>query len=178
MQAMQAMGASTAAEAATTQADLQVLEQQFTADTTRYRAAVRGVRDPIQRQIDVLVKTKGTVADEAGGIALPAADIPRYRALMAQLDTDYERICGAWWGPTGTFPKWLGRYKDYVLRYVVGPAQKADDGILQVLQMLGLPSTGYRSTANLMGVRDYVQKVPEVYWLRAARVVVETPVAR
>ena len=175
MQAMQATGASVTADVTGSQGVVAQLERELTADTANFRVAVARVRDPIHRAIDDLVKAKGQACGEGECLALPAADIPRYLALQSQLNTDYEKMCGAWWGPTGTFPTWIRRYKEYLLSGVVAPAQKAVEGTLSVMEMMGVPSAGYGSTGPYDAIRDYLDKVGHIYFQRPYRVEVMTP---
>lgn len=170
MQAMQAQGAGATSAIVGGQDELARLEQELNADTANFRAAAARVRDPIQSEIDELVRTKGKVTDEAGGISLPAADLPRYRALNARLNSDYERMCGAWWGPNGTFPGWLRRFKEYQVRSVVAAGDTAVAGTISMMTMLGVPSAGYRSTAALGAVHDYLYKMNVIYQRRLWRV--------
>ena len=178
MQAMQAGAGAVTAPVTASQGDLERLERELATLTADFQAAVKRVRDPVQRSIDELVKAKGKACGEGDCVSLPAADVPRYKALYGQLNTDYENICGAWWGPSGSFPKWLGNYKQYLLNDVVAPAVKADSLVLQQMAMMGVPGTGFRSTAPLSAVSTYLAKLNQVYALRPHRIETPTPQAR
>jgi len=173
MQAMQAGAGAVTAPVTASQGDLERLERELATLTTDFQAAVKGARDPVQRAIDELVKTKGKACGEGDCVSLPAADVPRYKALYGQLNTDYERICGAWWGPSGSFTRWLGNYKQYLLNDVVAPGVKADSLVLQQMAMMGVPGTGFRSTAPISAVSNYLGRLNQVYALRPHRI--ETP---
>ena len=169
IQAMQSMalGAKPGLDAST--GDNEELERQLKTHAATFDAAVKRVHAPVQRQIEDLKKTKGTPALEGAAIAMAAPDAARYKALTAQLNTEYEQICAAWWGPAGTFTNWLKTYKTYLLTDVVAPQQKLDDSFLLQLNMLNVPSTGFKSTGPLVGVRNYQQKARELYELRPRR---------
>jgi hypothetical protein len=178
MQAMQSQAGALTAPVTASQGDLERLERELATLTANFQAAVKGARDPVQRSIDALVRAKGQACGEGDCVALPAADVPRYKALYAQLNTDYERLCGTWWGPTGSFPKWLGSYKQYLVTDVVAPGVKADSLVLQQMGMLGVPTTGFRSTAPIGAVSDYLRKMNQVYALRPHRIETPNPVVR
>lgn len=169
IQAMQSMatGAKPALQASS--GDNEELAQQLKTHAAAFDAAVKRVHAPIERQIEELKKAKGKPV-EGSGIAMAAPDAARYKALTAQLNTEYEQICAAWWGPTGTFTNWFKSYKTYVLTDIVAPTQKLDDSLLMQFNMLNVPSTGFKSTGPLVGVRDYQLKARELYALRPRRV--------
>jgi hypothetical protein len=82
---------------------------------------------------------------------------------------EYEQICAAWWGPTGTLTNWLKNYKTYVLNDIAAPQQKLDASLLMQFDMLGVPSTGFASIAALVAIREYQWKARDLYGLRPRR---------
>jgi hypothetical protein len=170
IQAMQSMagGAKPALQAST--GDNDELNEQMKAHAANFDAAVKRVQAPVERLIEDLKRTKGKPALEGAAIAMAPADAARYKALTAQLNTEYENICAAWWGPAGTFTNWFKTYKTYVLDDIVTPTQKLDSSLVMQFDMLGVPSTGYKTTGPLIGVREYQLKARDLYALRPGRV--------
>ena len=170
IQAMQSMALGAKPGIQASAGDNEELAQQLKTHAAGFDAAVKRVHAPVLRLIEDLKKTKGKPALEGAAIAMAAPDASRYKALTAQLNTEYEQICGAWWGPAGTFTNWLKTYKTYLLTDIVAPGQKLDDSLQMQLNMLNVPSTGFKSTGPLVGVRDYQLKAREVYGFRPRRV--------
>jgi hypothetical protein len=170
IQAMQNMATGAKPAVLASAGDNQELMRQFKMHGASFDAAVKSVHAPVQRLIEDLKRTKGNTAFEGSGIGMTAPDAARYKALTAQLNTEYEQICGAWWGPTGTFTNWLKSYKTYVLNDIAAPQQKLDASLLMQFDMLGVPSTGFASIAALVGIREYQWKARDLYGLRPRRV--------
>ena len=150
------------------------LEEELKGLTAKFRAAVDGVRNPIQAQIDKLVTAKTLPAHGDAIIFANAADEAQYLGLVARLNTDYDKICGAWWGTTGSFQGWLRKLKAFQEEFVLSDDQVAASRAMQFAILEG-PTGGYRSTQAMTTVQEYLRRARAVYDLRPHRIAVGKP---
>lgn len=169
MQAQQGAAASAGAGVQRAAANVGKIEEDLKDHTAKFQAAVKGARDPIDAQIKQLA-TKALPAHGDDIRFATAAEEAQYLGLMARLNTDYDKICGAWWGATGTFQGWLRSLKTYTVDNLI----PSDDqvGAAKALQfaIMDTPTGGYRSTAAMKHVREYLRRARGVYELRPGRI--------
>lgn len=98
------------------------------------------------------------------------ARIPEYAAAY---DAAYERFCGKWWSATSPFVPWLGELKRLLVDAVI--PEEDDMARVQKLQLdvMGIPAAGYKSTAELKAVREYLAAARKIYAQRPATPVKE-----
>jgi hypothetical protein len=149
------------------------LEAALKNHTAKFQAAVKGVRDPIDAQMKQLTDAKALPAHEFVVFGT-AADEAQYLGLLARLNTDYEKICAAWWGPSGAFQTWLGDLKTYYANLILSDEQAAAAMAFK-FALLDTPSGGYRTTHAMSHVQQYVRRAREVFELRPQRIAVGKP---
>lgn len=166
MQAMQAAGSTV--DTGTTSASMtnEWLVQELPSLKANFSAALDKALKPIQARQDEMIKTR-TVAVSEGemGFKTPA-DAAQYAALLQQENAGYEKVCASYFAPQGSFTKWLASYKEDVVKKMIVTGEANDSAIATQLAVMDSPTGGYRSTAGLEGVRDYLEKVKDVYSLR------------
>jgi hypothetical protein len=86
--------------------------------------------------------------------------------LFAQENAAYEKMCEPFFGANGTFPTWLNAYRTKVTEKQIDAGVKQDATIANQMVIMDTPTGGYRSTAPLKGVRDYIHEVVQVYGFR------------
>jgi hypothetical protein len=170
MQAMNAAGAKASEDIQRGSTTAGRLENELRAHTTKFQAAVEGVRNPIQAQIKTLVDAKALPRHGDVIAFATAAEEAQYLGLVTRLNADYDKICGAWWGPTGAFQGWLRDLRTHIAEdLILGDDQVAAAKAVQ-FAILETPSAGYRSTAATTGVLEYLRRARAVYELRPHRI--------
>jgi len=166
MQAMQASANTTTEGVTTTSTNSIRLQQELAGHKTNFGAALDKTLKPLQARQEEMIKTRSKPAGEAGWEFKTAADAAQYAALVQQENTEYEKICAGFFGPKGTFRTWLAGYHDNIAKNMIPAGEANDRAIVTQLAIMETPTGGYRSTAGLEGVRDYLGKVRELYSLR------------
>lgn len=166
MQAMQAAANTTTTGIVSADSNNTRLQQELTAHKTDFNASVERALKPIQARQEEMIKTRTRPAGEAGWEFKSAADLAQFAALVQQENAEYEKVCASFFGPKGTLTAWLASYKDSVAKNMISAGETADSTIVAQLAIMDTPTGGYRSTAGLEGVRDYLGKLREVYSLR------------
>ncbi|MEO6058036.1 MAG: hypothetical protein ABIQ49_14505 [Gemmatimonadales bacterium] len=166
MQAMQSAGQASTEAGVTSNADRQKLDTELETHKAGFSAAVQKAQGPIKDKIATLINTKSKSCGKGDCWNFPdAADKAQYESLVKQVDTEYDKICPAWFGPKGTFQTWLTSYEAALVKQ----ASTADDNEkaeIAQMKMLGASSGGYKSTATLDAVGSYLDKIMAVYQLR------------
>jgi hypothetical protein len=164
MQAMQAAASTTTG--GTTAANNMKLLQELAVHKTNFNETLDKALKPLQARQEEIIKTRTQPSGEAGWEFKTAADAAQYTALVQQENTEYEKLCASFFGPKGAFTTWLASYKENVAKNMISAGEANDSAIVTQLAIMDTPTAGYRSTAGLEGVRDYLGKLRDVYSLR------------
>jgi hypothetical protein len=133
---------------------------------TNFNTVLDKTLKPLQAQQEEIIKTRTKAISEGEiGFKTPA-DAAQYAALVQQENAEYEKICASFFGPKGRFTTWLAGYKDNITKNMIPAGESNDRAIVTQLAIMDTPTGGYRSTAGLEGVRDYLGKLRELYSLR------------
>jgi len=166
MQAMQAAGGTVNTGATSASVTNVRLVQELPALKANFSAALDKTLKPIQARQDEMIKTRTKAISEGEmGFKTPA-DAAQYAALLQQENAEYEKVCVSYFAPKGAFTNWLASYKEDVVKKMIVTGEANDSAIVTQLSVMDSPTAGYRSTAGLEGVRDYLEKVKDVYSLR------------
>lgn len=161
MQAMQA--AATTTNGGVTAANNIKLLQELPSHKTNFNAALDRALKPLQAQQEELIKTRTKAVSEGDiGFKTPA-DAAQYAALVQRENAEYEKVCASYFGQQGAFTTWLASYKEDVAKKMISAGEANESAIVTQLAIMDTPTGGYRSTAGLEGVRDYLEKVKDVY---------------
>jgi len=166
MQAMQASANKTTEGVNATSTKSIRLEEELPGHKTNFNAALEKTLKPLQARQDELIKTRTKAVSEGEIGFKTAADAAQYAALVQQENAEYEKICGNYFGPKGEFTTWLASYKDNIAKNMIPAGESNDQAIITQLSIMDTATGGYRSTAGLEGVRDYLGKLKELYSLR------------
>src|SRR5262249_10047425 len=132
------------------------LEQELPGHKTNFSAVLDKTLKPLQARQEEMIKTRTKPISEGEiGFKTPA-DAAQYAALVQQENAEYERICVSFFGPKGAFTTWLAGYKDNLVKNMIPAGEGNDRAIVAQLAIMDTPTGGYRSTAGLEGVRDYL----------------------
>lgn len=169
MLGQQALAASARDGVEQASANVGNLEADLKNHTVKFQAAVRGVQDPVHAQIKQLM-TKALPAHADDVRFGTAAEEAQYLGLVARLNTDYDKICGAWWGQTGPFQTWLGSLKSHIVNNLIPSDEQANAAKAMQFAIMDTPTGGYRSTTAMTHVREYLRRARGVYELRPGRI--------
>ena len=166
MQAMQASANTTTEGVTSTSTNNIRLVEELAGHKTSFNVALDKTLKPLQARQEELIKTRTKAVSEGElGFKTPA-DAAQYAALVQQENAEYEKICVSFFGPKGAFTTWLAGYKDNIAKNMIPAGESNDRAIVTQLAIMETPTAGYRSTAGLEGVRDYLGKLRELYSLR------------
>lgn len=167
MQAQQAGAESMRSDITQSAADAEALSKELETVTANFNAAANAVAKPFQAKRNELIKAKAKTTMEGASFAFESqADIDSYLALFAQENVAYEKMCEPFFGPNGAFTNWLSAYRTKVVQKTIDGGVAQDAIIAGQMIIMDTPTGGYRSTAPLKGVRDYMQQVIQVYAVR------------
>jgi hypothetical protein len=170
MQAMQSTGEEVRDHYQASAEDTPKLAKDLANHKSNYRATLDKVLKPIQAREEELSKTKTKVIGEGDAIAwVTPADEAQYNALLALEDAEYEKIYHSYFGPNGTFTIWLAEYRNHIARDLIPAGKSMASGLVAQMAIMDTPGAGYRSTAALEGVRDYLGEYGAIYSLRQYR---------
>lgn len=164
MHAMQA--AATTTNGGVTAANNTKLLQDLPVHEANFSAALDKSLKPLQARQDEMLRTRTKAISEGEQGFKTPADAAQYAALVQQENAEYEKICAAYFSPKGAFTNWLASYKEDIVKKMIVAGEANDSAIVTQLAVMDTPTSGYRSTAGLDGVRDYLEKVKQVYSLR------------
>jgi hypothetical protein len=167
MQAQQADAASMTSGITSAAADEEPLRKELETHKANFNAAADAVAKPFEAKRTEFVKAKAKSTMEGASFAFSSqADVDGYLALFAQENAAYEKMCEPYFGANGTFPTWLKAYRTKVIDKQIDAGVKQDATIANQMVIMDTPTGGYRSTAPLKGVWDYMYQVREVSGFR------------
>ncbi len=155
LQANQAAGAEVQATAmAHNEKGLRLDEELKTLDT-QYDAELNKAMAPVEARIKALNFNDG----EGGN---PPEVTAQWKALIAQRNTEYERVCGTWWTASSPFHGWLKRYKEYLQETAASQAH-VEEAMLTQYKMMGISADSYRSTDAMNSAETYIKRARNVF---------------
>jgi hypothetical protein len=146
-------------------ADGERLDQEFARYKAKFSGAVESALKPIKAKQAEMYKTRTRPA-EAEREWLTPADKAQYGALIQQENAEYEKVCATYFAASGLFPVWLKNYRTKVIEPGIAAAETSEAAVVLQMKIMDTPTGGYRPTAPLEGVRDYLGKLGSVYSLR------------
>jgi len=87
----------------------------------------------------------------------------RLQELGAAYDTAYEKLCARWWAVTSPYVTYLGELKRMLTEVAI---PYGDDFIRwqkTQLDIMGIPSSGFKSTAEMQAVKEYLEAARKIY---------------
>jgi len=166
MQAMQASGSNVTAGATSAGTTDAQLIQELPNLKGNFSAALDKALKPIEARQEEMLKTRTRPSGEADREFITAADQAQFTALVRQENAEYEKVCASFFGLNGAFTNWLASYKEDVVKKMIAAGETNDSAIVTQMAIMDSPTGGYRSTAGLEGVRDYLGKVKDLYSMR------------
>jgi hypothetical protein len=130
-------------------ADLKGIQEKFD-------AALKRATAPLYAKMDTLFS-----APEGSEAA--RKDIAIQKQLYDQINAEYEKLCPAYWGPSGAFTAWMGRYKQYFVEHRIPFLMEHADTLLGQYKVMQFDYTGYHPTATMESVYVYMQKAYDVF---------------
>ncbi len=101
---------------------------------------------------------------QAPGAEVPPAKIKEYAAAF---NAAYEnQVCAKWWKASSPFVAYLADVKRFELESRVPLGEFGARTKRQNLDIMGIPSAGYKSTAEAEGVLEYVKEAQKISQLR------------
>jgi hypothetical protein len=168
MQQNQAVGEQYADAQLKSEANRQKLMAELNELQAGWHAALEKARAPIDakfKELDGRAQKALVVVGESWTYA-PWA-VKEYDALVVQWNSETEKTCGKWWLASGPFQQWLKRYKEHLINDEIPTREAADNvGAGFMVHLLDTPESSFKSTATLNAVKDYIDRVSEVFATR------------
>jgi hypothetical protein len=141
-------------------------EAEFEQLSAAFKTEMDAMSKPYQLRRDQVVKT-GTrsVMEGASWVFTSKAAETEYNDVVNKENADYEARCATYFGADGKVRKWLATYRETVIDPVAKSSEMNDE--IKALQMVILesPGAGFRSTAPMTAVRDYINVLRKAYEL-------------
>jgi hypothetical protein len=157
LQSMQTMGQSIGADIS--QENERRVELTTALDDLRsqYRNEYAAMRAPIDARLDaMLTKIEGHEAyyDEAATKLLPEYN--------RQASAAYEQLCGKWWQGR-RFAAPLEEYRSFLVDEYTPRLDETSEQTRQQLDIQGIDTSEYRSTASMDAAIEYLEKLQQIY---------------
>lgn len=152
-------------------------EQQIEAESKtlmkQYGAALERAKGPGNARLAALTKryevpeSAGTMWLRYGDPGEPAWVRPEAHAILRQWNEAYAATCPAWWGANGHFHAYMKRYKDFLVQERI-PFEKeyGDKAELEHHKIMGVASTGWRTTTEYEAAEDYMTMARNLFGQR------------
>lgn len=165
VKAMQGAAATQTDDFTGADADKTALGEQLKELTAEFKAASEAAAKPFRTRQSQMIDSKAEWY--AGGHRFKTkADQDALMDLLKQEDAAYEKACAPYFGTGGKFHTWLNEYRTKVAERVATGTDANESTIEIQFVMFDFPAKGYRKTGQLVGVRDYLAKIGDVYELR------------
>jgi len=158
MQENQALGAAVQEAVPKNAARQQQLDEEYATLKSKYDAELQAVLAPFEAKIKAL-----NINDGEGGN--PPGVVEKWKALVAQENEAYEKLCPVWWSPAGRFPAWLSSYETF-LKDGVPLGERSDAMKKKNYEIMGIPAANFQSTFEMEAVRTYMGKASDVFAAR------------
>jgi hypothetical protein len=136
-----------------------------------FNAEMDAMSKPYQARRDQVVKT-GTksVLEGASWVFTSKAAETEYNDIVNKENADYEARCATYFGADGKMRNWLTTYRETVIDPVAKSTEANDEIKATQMVILESPGVGFRSTAQMMAVRDYINVLRKAYELPRSKV--------
>ena len=95
------------------------------------------------------------------------ATVPHLNELAAAFNTAYEtQVCAKWWKSSSPFLTYLADFKRYETESWIPYKEFVANGKRKSLDVMGMPSAGYKSPGELEAVMEYLKEAQKVFQLR------------
>jgi hypothetical protein len=171
MQGQQAMAEQVTEDVTTLQERSQSREAEWNALVKRYEDARIQAYGPAQARLDA-VRGKATKRQDLlhpsfmGDPGDSQAVWVEGEAANAAADKAYQALCPQWWGANGQFHAFLKQQKAWFINERIPELARVDAPKIQQYAIMNTPAASYRSTAELVGVAEYLDLVGKVFALR------------
>ena len=167
MQQIQASGQTVNSAAAQDFATKRRLEADLKTTLGQYHAAQAKAVAPVEakfKELDARA-SKDLQRTEAGEFYKPWA-VKEYNALVPLYNAEVEKTSATWFGAGGQFQAWLQRYRNYLVNESIPWLEKDENAGLAFAAFATDTRSGYKSTATLRGVAEYLEQVDKVFSYR------------
>jgi hypothetical protein len=132
--------------------------------STRYRAAVEKATAPVDARLKESDK-RAENWETCGEMACRSRrGVSEHNALVKQWNGEYEQVCSTWWQASGPFQSWLKRYRDHLVQdHIPWLEQAGEAGAGNLALYADTSAAGYKSTATMDAVVDYMRRAGEVF---------------
>jgi hypothetical protein len=164
MQQIQASGQTVNSAANQDFATKRRLEAELKTTLGQYKSAQAKALAPVEakfKELDARA-SKDLQRTEAGDFYKPWA-VKEYNALVPLYNAEVEKTSAAWFGAGGQFQAWLQSYRNYLVNESIPWLEKDENAGLAFAAFATDTKSGYKSTATLRGVADYLVQVDKVF---------------
>ena len=172
MQAQQAAGASMTNAVLSVDEVMAERNAEFTRDSAAFFGGFEAAAKPLRARRDEIMRTSTRVVGGGGDtweFSTKAAET-EYNALIDKENAEYEARCVSYFGANGKVQSWLASYKKTVLDPVAAGTEALDATTAVQYAVLESPGRGYRSTAQLTAVREYLLVAQRAYGTRLHKI--------
>jgi len=147
------------------------LDQELEDLDAQYKAALDKAFDPLRakaKDLDARAQKDLVLLGEIGYGYAPWA-VKEWNELVVQGNAAYERVCAEWWAAPGPYHAWLERYREHLVEGI--PINEEADlvGAGFMVQLVGTPERPFKSTATLVAVEEYMERIAAVFSGRTAQ---------
>lgn len=146
-------------------------EAEFAQLTASFNSEMDAGAKPFRTRRDEIMKTSRRVLGEGDNweFTTKAAET-EFNTLIDKENADYEARCAAYFGANGKMHQWLASYRETVIDPVARATEANDETRATLMMIMESPGAGYRSTAQLEAVREYVRVARKPFALRRNKV--------
>lgn len=150
----------------------QELEAESKTLMQRYEAALEKARTPATERLNALKKKLDMSLDTP--IMMPDPAWPQWAwqewpEILKLQDEGYAANCATWWAATGPIHGWMKRYQDYLVQERIPQEKQMIDGPkLGNLELMKLPTAGWRTTSDYEAAEDYMKMAATLFGQRQA----------
>ncbi len=151
-------------------------EQQIEAEEKtvikQYQAALAAANGPANARWTALKKKYGLPADAPGPgeSGVPDWVWAEWGVILRERDQAYRATCATWFAAAGPLQSYLKRYKNFLITERIPYEKKNfDEPWLEQYRMVGVSTTGYRTTTDYEAVEDYLKAAYRIFGERGYR---------
>jgi hypothetical protein len=171
MQANEAAGGAAASAASEGNETVPRLRAERERLEATFHAALAEAVKPVHARRDALIEAKTVPVGEVQEPAfVTAADHAQYVQLIEEENATIAKACVPFFGPNGSFHRWLASWRTEVIERNITAGATADIVVMQ-MEAIDLPGGGYRSTNPLQQVANHVKAISDVYGKRPSKVI-------
>lgn len=144
-------------------------DAEFAQLSAAFNAEMDAGAKPFRARRDEIMRTSRRVLGPENWEFTTKAAETEFNEMVNKENADYEARCSAYFGASGKMHKWLASYRETVLDPVAKSTEANDDIKAMQMAVLDSPGAGFRSTAQMTAVREFLLLAEKAYALRRVK---------